>query len=101
MGMSRQCLLRGAFLCVTVLLTGTVAFAAPLTIGPVEQINLKSSTLVVLGQTYHLVRSTKITDRATGAGIGLSSIAPGTLVVIDGAESASGSVNVRKVISLS
>ncbi|MGH8290792.1 MAG: DUF5666 domain-containing protein, partial [Steroidobacteraceae bacterium] len=65
-------------------------------VGPVEQINVKSSTLVVLGQTYHLGLSTEKTNSKTAPG----SIARGTLVAIDGTESGSGAVRVQGVVPL-
>ena len=91
MARSEQCPSRGAILCATALFATTGCFASSadantLTVGPVEQVNLKSSTFVVLGQTYRLP---------------LGSIAPGTLVAVDGTESASGTASVKKVIPLS
>ncbi|HEY7888052.1 MAG TPA: DUF5666 domain-containing protein, partial [Steroidobacteraceae bacterium] len=85
----------GAVLCATALLASAVGFASEahagaLTVGPVEQLSVKSSKIVVLGQTYHLSSSAKI-----------GFITPGTLVVVDGTESASGAVRVTSVIPLS
>ena len=106
MAIYRQCLSRGISLCATALLASTVtlagaAQASPLTLGPVEQVNLKSSTIVVLGQSYHVGPSVHITDRTTHAAIALGSIAQGTLVAVDGTESASGKVKVQNVVRLS
>ncbi len=50
-------------------LVGT-AQAATLTVGPVEHVNLKTATIVVLGQNYHIDASTLIRNR-TGAVTGL------------------------------
>ncbi len=91
MARSEQCPSRGALLCASVLLVGTGCFAGSahagaLAVGPVEQVNLKSSTFVVLGQTYRLS--------------GLSSVTPGSLVAVDGTESASGISSVQKLVSL-
>ena len=75
------------------------AQAATLTVGPVEQVNLKTSTLVVLGQTYHINPSTSLRNQA-GAVISLNSLTSDTLVSIDGTESAAGSVIVQGVTTL-
>ena len=75
------------------------AQAATLTVGPVEQVNLKTSTLVVLGQTYHISPSTSLRNQA-GAVISLSALTSDTLVSIDGTETPAGSVIVQSVIAL-
>jgi hypothetical protein len=90
-------------LCATVLLASTTGFATDaqagaLAIGPVQQVNVRSSTLVVLGQNYHLGPAARI--RTANSVIALGSIAPGTLVSIDGTESASGVVDVQDVVVL-
>ena len=59
------------------------AFANTLTVGPVEQVNVKNSTIVVLGQTYQVGQKTS-----------LASVSPGDLVSISGTETASGSAHV-------
>ncbi len=105
MAQSEHCLSRGFLLSATALLASTAIFAGSalagsLAIGPVEQINLRSSTIVVLGQTYHLSPSAHILDRASSYAVALGSIAPGTLVVVDGAESAAGKTSVQDVILL-
>ncbi len=88
MAQSRTVVSRGMLLAVgavavtTLPLFGT-AIAAPLTIGPAEQVNVEASTVVVLGQTYHVNPSLPIINRSTGAQIALGSIAPGTLVLVD------------------
>ncbi len=79
-------------------LAGT-AHAATLAIGPVEQVNLKTSTLVVLGQTYHVDAATVIKNRS-GAAIALGSLAPNTLVTIEGIETATSQAAVESVSSL-
>ena len=75
------------------------AQAATLTVGPVEQVNLKTSTLVVLGQTYHISPSTSLRNQA-GAVISLGSLTSDTLVSIDGTETPAGSVIVQGVTAL-
>src|SRR6185437_3832565 len=105
MARSEKCASRGIFLCATGLLASAAfyagsATAGSLAIGPVEQVNLKSSTIVVLGQTYHVGSSVRITDKGTGSALALNSLTPGTLVVVDGAESASGKTAVQSVARL-
>ena len=80
-------------------LVGT-ARAATLTVGPVEQVNLKTSTLVVLGQTYQIGPSVSLRNQA-GAAEALGSLTPDTLVVIDGTETAAGKTTVSSITSLS
>ena len=75
------------------------AQAATLAMGPVEQINAKASTVVVLGQTYKIDPSTTLSSQA-GAVFTLNSLAVNTLVVVDGTESAQGVTNVTSVVSL-
>ena len=79
-------------------LAGT-AHAATLAVGPVEQVNLKLSTLVVLGQTYHIDAATAIKNRA-GAAVALGTLAPNTLVSIGGAETSTGQATVQSVEKL-
>ena len=92
-----------ALLCALAFLAGTAGYASDaqagtLAIGPVEQVNAKSSTLVVLGQTYHLGASAQI--RVAGSAATLGSVTPGTLVVVEGTESARGAVDVHDVVTL-
>ena len=105
MARSEKCASRGILLCATGLLASAgiyagSAHAASLAIGPVEQVNLKSSTIVVLGQTYHVGSPAQISDRATGSVVALSSLTPGTLVAVDGTESASGKTAIQNVVRL-
>ena len=72
------------------------AVAGTLALGPVEQINVKTSTLVVLGQSYHILPTTHLVG-SSGTGVTLDSFAPDTLVVVKGAETASGAVSVTSV----
>ena len=80
-------------------LVGT-AQAATLTVGPIEHVNLKTSTIVVLGQNYRIDASTLIKNRA-GAVAGLGSLAPYTVVSIGGTETATGQATVTSVTALS
>ena len=79
-------------------LVGT-AQAATLTVGPVEHVNLKTATIVVLGQNYHIDASTLIRNR-TGAVTGLGTLAPYTVVSITGTETAAGRTTVKSVTAL-
>ena len=104
MSRSAQSFFRGASIpavaaFVAAALVGT-ARAATLTVGPVEQVNLKTSTLVVLGQTYQISPSASLRNQA-GTAETLSSLTPDTLVVIDGTETKAGKATVSSVTSLS
>ena len=79
-------------------LAGT-AQAATLAIGPIEQVNLKNSTIVVLGQTYQVGPAAVIKSQ-TGAPAAINSLTLNTLVQIDGTETSSGQSTVRSVTSL-
>jgi hypothetical protein len=89
-----------AFVAAALSLVGK-AQAVPLTIGPVEQVNVRSSTIVVLGQTYHVGSGTSVINKVAGSHASLRLIAPGTFVVIDGTESAAGISTVQSVGILS
>ncbi|HWF99969.1 MAG TPA: hypothetical protein VN691_12315, partial [Steroidobacteraceae bacterium] len=100
MARSRKCITHGVLLAVTTLLSGTAAFAAnttgvPLAVGPVEHVNLKSSTIVVLGQTYSI--SPAALSKSHGSAAGLSALTAGTLVIVSGTESASGKAKVQSL----
>ena len=79
-------------------LAGT-AQAATLAIGPIEQINLKNSTIVVLGQAYQVGPAAALRSQAN-APISLSSLATNTLVEINGRETGNGQSVVSSVMSL-
>ena len=79
-------------------LAGT-AQAATLAVGPIEQVNLKNSTIVVLGQTYQ-IGSAAVIKNPTGAPIAFSSLAPNVVVKINGSETPSGQSTVSSVTSL-
>ncbi len=76
-----------------------MAHAGTLAVGPVEQVNLKTSTIVVLGQVYRVDAATLIKTSA-GKYITLGSLAPDTLVSVAGTETASGQTNVESITSL-
>ena len=76
------------------------AQAGELAFGPVQQVNLKASTIVVLGQTFHVGSTTLVSSQARyPAAISLSSLSPGTLVSVIGAESAKGKAQVQSVLA--
>ena len=75
------------------------AQAATLAVGPVEQVNLKTSTLVVLGQAYHIDATALIRNQA-GAVVSLGSLTPNSLVSISGTETATGHAQVKSVAAL-
>ena len=73
--------------------------AATLAVGPVQSVNLKTSTRTVLGQTYRIPATTAIKSGA-GALIRLGALEPNTIVVVDGSESSRGATQVTRVSSL-
>ena len=75
------------------------AQAATLTVGPIEQINLKTSTVTVLGQKFHVTLTAAIKS-STGAAMTLGSLTPNTVVAIDGAETAQGKATVSSITTL-
>ena len=79
-------------------LAGT-AQAATLAIGPIEQVNLKNSTIVVLGQTYQVSPAAVLKTQA-GTPTTLNTLAPNTLVEVDGTETAGGQSAVSGVTTL-
>ena len=101
MARSRKCLARGVLFSVTAILSSAAAFAGsgsdvPLAIGPLEHVNLKTSTIVVLGQTYNVSAGAL----AAGKSPGLAALTPGTLVVVRGKETASGRSTVKSLTVL-
>ena len=78
---------------------GGTAQAGTLAIGPIEQINVKNSTIVVLGQTYQVGPAATIKSQS-GAPVALSGLTPNTLVEINGSETAGGQTAVLGVMSL-
>ncbi len=99
---SKKGLSRGILLSVSAALSSTVVFAGSssgslLAVGPVEQVNLKSSTIVVLGQTYNIGRAALSANKSTGAVAAIASISLNSLVAIHGTESPSGKVNVQSI----
>ena len=74
--------------------------AGTLAVGPIEQINLKTSTLTVLGQTYRVSPSAVIRSQS-GAVVTLDALAPNTLVAIGGSESSAGKTAVSSITELS
>ena len=78
------------------------AYANTLTVGPVEQVNLKNSTIVVLGQTYVVgSHATVLRSKSSSSSIvSLGSISAGELVSISGTETTTGSTQVSSVVVL-
>ncbi|HET9107673.1 MAG TPA: hypothetical protein VFN79_10835 [Steroidobacteraceae bacterium] len=76
------------------------AQAGELAFGPLQQVNLKKSTIVVLGQTFHVSPTALVSSRASyPAAVSLGSISPGTLVWVNGTETANGKSHVQSVIA--
>ena len=79
-------------------LLGT-AQASTLAVGPLDHVDLRASTVTVLGQTYKIAASTSVKN-SEGTPVSLASLAPYAIVSIDGSESANGSATVLSVTSL-
>lgn len=78
------------------------AQAAELAFGPVQQVDVKKSTIVVLGQTFHIGASALVTSQANyPARISLGGVSPGALVWVNGTETPSGTSQVQSVITAS
>ncbi|HXS21240.1 MAG TPA: DUF5666 domain-containing protein [Steroidobacteraceae bacterium] len=82
---------------IAVALVGGSVQAGELAFGPVQQVHVRASTIVVLGHTFHIGDKTRITNG--GKPIALRSISPGTLVSVNGVEAVNGSAQVRSVMA--
>src|SRR5271163_2333393 len=98
--------LRGKYFCAAAIALAAIpysseSFALPLAVGAIEQVDLKSSSIVVLGQQFHLSASTLITSQAAyPAAVSLAALPQNALVWVDGEEKASGSTHVDALIVL-
>jgi len=106
MVLSLQPHLRGKYSCVAAFVLAAISFtnesvASPLAVGAVEQVDLKNSSVVVLGQQFHVSASTLITSQASyPAAISLTALPQNALVWVDGEEKGSGSTRVDALIVL-
>ena len=76
------------------------AQAGELAFGPVQQVNLKASTIVVLGQTFHIGSTAVVSSQAKyPAPSTLNSISVGTLVWVNGIEAENGHPQVQSIIT--
>ena len=97
MFLSLQPHLRGKCSCVAAFVFAAISFtnesvASPLAVGAVEQVDLKNSTVVILGQQFHVSAGTLIASQASyPAAISLTALPQNALVWVDGEERASGS----------
>ncbi len=100
---SEHAFLRGLSIAAVAAFVGTAvagaAHAATLAVGPVEQVNVKASTLVVLGQIYRVDAGTLIKNQR-GQTISIGNVTANTLVVINGTETSAGQATVDSVASL-
>ena len=98
--------LRGKYFCaaavaLTAIPYSSESFALPLAVGAIEQVDLKSSSIVVLGQQFHVSASTLITSQASyPAAVSLAALPQNALVWVDGEEKASGSTRVDALVVL-
>jgi hypothetical protein len=98
--------LRGKYFCVAAIALAAIpysskSFALPLAVGAIEQVDLKSSSIVVLGQHFHVSASTLITSQTSyPTAVSLAALPQNALVWVDGEEKASGSTHVDALIVL-
>ncbi len=91
-----------AAFCLAAFTGSNTSFASHLAIGAVEQVDLKTSSIVVLGQHYHIAASTLLTSQGSDTThLALADVPQDALVLVDGDESASGATRVDTVILLS
>ena len=81
---------------IAVALVGGGAQAGELAFGPVQKVDVKASTIVVLSHVFHVGDEARITSE--GKPIALSAISPGTLILVNGVEAAKGGAQVRSVM---
>jgi hypothetical protein len=106
MFLSLQPHVRGKSFCVAAIVLAALSFtnesvASPLAVGAVDQVDLKSSSVVVLGQQFHVGGGTLVTTQSSyPRAISLSDLPQNAFVWVDGEEKASGAVSVDTLIVL-
>jgi hypothetical protein len=98
--------MRGKYFCAAAIVLAATSFAnssvaSPLAVGAVEQVDLKTSSVVVLGQQFHVGAATLVTSQVSyPSAISLADVPKNALVWVDGEETASGSTSVDALIVL-
>ncbi|MDB6089760.1 MAG: hypothetical protein JWN85_2544, partial [Gammaproteobacteria bacterium] len=106
MSQHRRSRFRGNFLCAAAITTAAIAHfnyssAAPLAIGAIDQIDLRNSSVVVLGQRFHVGSGTLVTSQTTYPNqVLLAAVPRNALVWVDGEENGTGATRVDALIIL-
>ena len=106
MHLSLQPHARGKYFCAAAIALATISFtnesvASPLAVGVVEQVDLKNSSIVVLGQQFHVGAGTLVTSRTDyPRAVSLADVPQNAMVWVDGAEKTSGEMSVDALIVL-
>ena len=104
MFLSLQPHLRGKHFCAAAIALATISFtnesvASPLAVGAVEQVDLKNSSIVVLGQQFHVGASTLVTSPAAYPhAVSLADVPQNAVVWVNGEEKTSGATSVDALI---
>src|SRR2546423_7709578 len=96
---------RGVLLCAAALALSALGHssdsaAAPLAVGAIEQVDLSTSSIVVLGQRFYVGPAVVISSGTSSSRVPLGAVSPDTMAWIDGQASAAGASHVDAVILL-
>ncbi len=106
MFLSLQPHMRGKYFCAAAIVLAAISFtnesvASPLAIGTVDRVDLKTSSVVVLGQQFQVGAGTLLTTQASyPRPVSLADVPQNALVWVEGEEKTSGVVSVDAVIVL-
>ena len=106
MSQPRRSRSHGNTLCAAAIILAAVAHfndssAAPLAIGAVEQIDLRNSSVVVLGQRFHVGPDTLVTSQASYPNrVSLATMPRNALIWVDGEGRADGTTRVDELVIL-
>jgi len=106
MFLSLQPHVRGKSFCAAAIVFAAISFtnesfASPLAVGAVDRVDLKTSSVVVLGQQFQVGAGTLVTTEASyPRPVSLADVPQNALVLVEGEEKTSGAVSVDAVIVL-
>jgi hypothetical protein len=106
MFLSLQPHVRGKSFCAAAIVLAAISFtnesvASPLAVGAVDRVDLKTSSVVVLGQQFQVGAGTLVTTEASyPRPVSLADVPQNALVWVEGEEKTSGAVSVDAVIVL-
>ncbi len=104
MFLSLQPHVRGKSFCAAAMVLAAISFtndsvASPLAVGAVDRVDLKTSSVVVLGQQFHVGAGTLVTSQTSYPhAASLADVPQNALVWVEGEEKASGAVSVDALI---